>query len=57
MEAEAITAIISQIGFPIFVACWLLFKGEQQNKNVVEALNELKNAVTVLAERVVDSGN
>lgn len=56
MDAEVIAQLISQMGFPIFVACWLLFKGEQQNRNVVGALNELKNAVTILAERMVENG-
>lgn len=56
MDVTAITQAISQMGFPIFVAVWMLFKGEQQNKNVVIALNEVKTAVTVLTERIGKNG-
>lgn len=49
-----VTQIISQIGFPIFVAVWLLWKGDQQNRQIVEALNELKTAVMLLSEKITD---
>lgn len=52
MDINGITQIISQMGFPIFVAVWLLFKGEQQNKNMVEALGQLRGAVNILSERL-----
>jgi hypothetical protein len=56
VDVNSITQVISQVGFPIFVAVWLLWKGDQQNKQIVDALNELKIAVTILAEKVGAGG-
>lgn len=56
MDVNSITQVISQVGFPIFVAVWLLWKGEQQNKQIVDALNELRIAVTILAEKMGAGG-
>ena len=56
MDVNSITQVISQVGFPIFVAVWLLWKGDQQNKQIVDALNELKIAVTILAEKMGAGG-
>lgn len=52
MDPNALTQLVSQVGFPIFVAVWLLWKGEQQNQAIVSALNDLKMAVTVLSEKI-----
>jgi len=52
MDPNGIPQTISQVGFPIFVAVWLLWKGEQQNRHIVEALNNLKTVVTILAEKI-----
>lgn len=52
MDFNSMTQVISQVGFPIFVAVWLLWKGEQQSRQIVDALNELKLAVSLLAEKV-----
>jgi hypothetical protein len=56
VDVNSITQVISQVGFPIFVAVWLLWKGDQQNKQIVDALNELKIAVTILAEKMGAGG-
>lgn len=52
MDINNIAQLISQMGFPIFVAVWLLWKGDQQNKQIVDALNELKTAVLLLSEKI-----
>lgn len=52
MDINGIAQLISQMGFPIFVAVWLLWKGDQQNKQIVEALNDLKTAVMLLTEKI-----
>ncbi len=57
MDPNALTQVVSQVGFPIFVAVWLLWKGEQQNQAIVSALNELKIAVTVLSEKIGGDSN
>jgi len=51
MEIEVITSLVSQVGFPIFVAVWLLIEGRSQNKNVVEALTKLENTINLIAYR------
>lgn len=52
MDINNIAQLISQMGFPIFVAVWLLWKGDQQNRQIVEALNDLKTAVMLLSEKI-----
>lgn len=52
MEMQDITNIISQIGFPIFVAVYLLIEGRIQNKNICKALENLESAIQILTERV-----
>ena len=39
---------ISNLGFPIFVAVWMLYKSSKDNENMTETINELKNAITLL---------
>ena len=38
---------IATVGFPAFVAIWLLYYGKKQMKNMQEALNELKVEIEV----------
>lgn len=52
MDINNIAQLISQMGFPIFVAVWLLWKGDQQNRQIVDALNDLKTAVMLLTEKI-----
>jgi len=52
MELNTITEVISQVGFPIFVALYLLIEGRAQNKNICKALDSLKVAITILTEKV-----
>ena len=39
---------ISNLGFPIFVAVWMLYKSSKDNERMTETINELKNAINLL---------
>ena len=43
-----IANFISNLGFPIFVAVWMLYKSSKDNERMTETINELKNAITLL---------
>ena len=43
-----IAQFISNLGFPIFVAVWMLYKSSKDNENMTETINELKNAINLL---------
>lgn len=46
------SALISQVGFPIFVAVWMLFKSSRDSENIVKALNELQTTIKILQEQI-----
>lgn len=48
MDAQMVQGFISTIGFPIFVAVWMLYKSSKDSEKMSESLNELKNAITEL---------
>lgn len=39
---------ISTLGFPIFVAVWMLYKSSKDNESMRETISELKNAIDLL---------
>lgn len=43
-----IAQFISTLGFPIFVAVWMLYKSSKDNERMNETINELKNAINLL---------
>ena len=43
-----IANFISNLGFPIFVAIWMLYKSSKDNERMTNTINELKNAITLL---------
>lgn len=43
-----ITQFISNLGFPIFVSVWMLYKSSKDNENMTETISELKNAINLL---------
>ena len=43
-----ITQFISTLGFPVFVAVWMLYKSSKDNERMNETINELKNAINLL---------
>ena len=44
--------IISQLGFPIFVAIWMLYKTSKDSEEMRKSINDLKNAITLLTSEV-----
>lgn len=47
-----IANFISQIGFPIFVAVWMLYKTSKDSQAMQESINELKIAINTLTSEV-----
>lgn len=43
-----VSQFIANLGFPIFVAVWMLYKSSKDNERMTETINELKNAITLL---------
>lgn len=61
---EVIVQLISQVGFPIAVAAYLLYQNKQEQEShekemlsLVEALNNNTNALTKLSERIGENEN
>lgn len=48
MDVQVVQGLISSVGFPIFVAVWMLYKSSQDSAKMSESLNELRNAITEL---------
>ena len=49
---QDISTIISQLGFPIFVAIWMLYKTSEDSEEMRKSINDLKNAITLLTSEV-----
>lgn len=52
MNMNDITTIIANLGFPIFVAIWMLYKSSKDNERMTETINDLKNAITILTSEI-----
>ena len=48
MDTQLVQGFISSVGFPIFVAVWMLYKSSKDSDRMSESLQELKNAITEL---------
>ena len=48
MDMNAMQSIISTVGFPIFVAVWMLYKSSKDSEKMSETIDDLKNAITEL---------
>lgn len=48
MDMSAITQIISSLGFPIFVAVFMLYKTSKDSEEMRATINELRVAITEL---------
>lgn len=48
MDVQLVQGFISSVGFPIFVAVWMLYKSSKDSDKMSESLQELKNAITEL---------
>lgn len=44
--------LISSVGFPIFVAVWMLYKTSSDSEKMNETINELKNAINLLTNEM-----
>ena len=49
MDMNGVQTIISTVGFPIFVAVWMLYKASKDSEKMSETINELRNAITELS--------
>lgn len=49
---QEIVNFISQIGFPIFVAVWMLYKTSKDSESMQESINDLKIAINTLTNEV-----
>ena len=47
-----LSTIISQLGIPIFVSVWMLYKTSTDSEAMRESINELKNAITLMTNEV-----
>ena len=47
-----ISQFITNLGFPIFVAVWMLYKSSKDNERMTETINDLKNAITTLTSEI-----
>lgn len=52
MDVKTVSDFITTIGFPIFVAVWMLYKSSKDSEALKESVNELKNAITALTENI-----
>lgn len=48
MDMSTMQGLISSVGFPIFVAVWMLYKSSQDSEALKNTVGELKNAITEL---------
>ena len=47
-----ISQFIANLGFPIFVAVWMLYKSGKDNERMTETINDLKNAKTTQTSEI-----
>lgn len=52
MDMSQMVQVISNIGFPIFVAVWLLWRSDQKEQQTQVILTELKAAIDRLCEKM-----
>ncbi len=51
MDADTIAALVGNLGFPIVVAGWLLFRTDKMMREIVSALRELTREIRDASER------
>ena len=56
MDMQTVVSFINSVGFPIFVAIYMLVTASKQNQQTIEALNELKIAVNKLTDKLEETG-
>lgn len=43
-----VAQFISQVGFPSFVAVWMLYKTSKDSETLKDSVNELKDSIDIL---------
>lgn len=56
MEIKDISQLVASLGFPIFVAIWLLWKSDKTEKRTQDILLELKISINKLCDRINGGG-
>lgn len=49
---QELANFIAQIGFPIFVAVWMLYKSSKDSQEMRESIDKLEKAITTLTSEV-----
>lgn len=57
MDLQVVESLISSVGFPIFVAVWMLYKTSNDSKEMTNTINELKNAITEMTTLLKNGDN
>lgn len=52
MNMTEMAQIIGNLGFPIFVAVWMLYKSSSDSADMRSAISELKEAIVILTEKL-----
>lgn len=55
MDAQTTITFINSVGFPIFVAIYMLMTGSKQNQQTTDALNELRIAINKLTDKMEEN--
>lgn len=48
MDYGALQNLISSVGFPIFVAVWMLYKTSKDSESLKDTISTLNNSITEL---------
>lgn len=56
MDMTEITQIIGNLGFPIFVAVWMLYKSSSDSADMRSAISQLKEAIVILTDKLDNDG-
>lgn len=52
MDTNNIANVVSQVGFPIFVAVYMLYSNNKTQQTVAEAINKMENRLIQILEHV-----
>lgn len=53
MNVTDIGTLISTVGFPIFVAVWMLYKTSKDSEAMKDAINNLTNVINILNNEII----
>ena len=56
MDIQALSTLIGQLGFPIFVAAFMLIKQSKDTENMTNILTKLQSTIESLANKIDGSG-